>query len=81
MSAVALTGEEAGDELLLMGLRLDEGVDLARVARFWGRPIPERAIDRLVEQGLVWRRGRRVGLHQSGRLVADRVALEIASAS
>jgi oxygen-independent coproporphyrinogen-3 oxidase len=48
-----LTREEAADELLLMGLRLAEGVDPERYARLSGRPLQSRRIDLLREQGMV----------------------------
>ena len=47
----ALTPEQMADELLLMGLRLAEGVDPARYARLAGRPLDPRRIAILREQG------------------------------
>jgi oxygen-independent coproporphyrinogen-3 oxidase len=49
----ALTDEQAADELLLMGLRLAEGVDPDRYARLAGRPLDPRRIALLREQGVV----------------------------
>ena len=48
-----LTDEQAADELLLMGLRLAEGVDPERYARLAGRPLDPRRIALLREQGVV----------------------------
>ena len=49
----ALTRTEQADELLLMGLRLAEGIALARYAELAGKPLdPERIAD-LVQGGLV----------------------------
>ncbi len=48
-----LSCEEQGDEFLLMGLRLREGVDPARYAALSGRAIEPRRVASLVEDGLV----------------------------
>jgi oxygen-independent coproporphyrinogen-3 oxidase len=48
-----LTRTEMADELLLMGLRLREGIDAARYARIAGRPLDPRRIELLAEHGLV----------------------------
>jgi putative oxygen-independent coproporphyrinogen III oxidase len=49
----ALTREEMADEFLLMGLRLAEGIDLARFAALAGRPLDPIRIATLCEHGLV----------------------------
>jgi len=48
-----LTREERSDEFLLMGLRLAEGVDLARYAEIAGRSLDPSRIAMLHEHGLV----------------------------
>jgi oxygen-independent coproporphyrinogen-3 oxidase len=48
-----LTREERSDEFLLMGLRLAEGIDLARYAEVSGRPLDPVRIASLKEHGLV----------------------------
>jgi putative oxygen-independent coproporphyrinogen III oxidase len=48
-----LTREEEADELLLMGLRLAEGIDLARYAGRAGRPLDADRIADLVRGGFV----------------------------
>ncbi len=48
-----LTREERSDEFLLMGLRLAEGIDLARYAEVSGRPLDPVRIASLREHGLV----------------------------
>ena len=48
-----LSSEEQGDEFLLMGLRLREGVDPARFAALSGRPLDPRRIASLIEDGMV----------------------------
>jgi putative oxygen-independent coproporphyrinogen III oxidase len=48
-----LTREERADEFLLMGLRLAEGIDIARYAEVAGRPLDPARIAMLHEHGLV----------------------------
>ncbi|MEQ1901824.1 MAG: radical SAM family heme chaperone HemW [Devosia sp.] len=48
-----LTWEEEGDELLVMGLRLREGIDPDRFATLSGRKIEQRQIDELKKIGFV----------------------------
>lgn len=48
-----LTWEEEGDELLVMGLRLREGIDPNRFATLSGRRIEQRQIDELKRIGFV----------------------------
>ena len=66
-NATLVTAAQQADELLLMGLRLTEGVDLARHARLAGAPIPDERIDPLVEQGLLTRRGDHLAATRKGR--------------
>jgi oxygen-independent coproporphyrinogen-3 oxidase len=48
-----LTWEEEGDELLVMGLRLREGISLARFTQLSGRAIAPRQIETLKSYGFV----------------------------
>ncbi|MFC4624673.1 radical SAM family heme chaperone HemW [Daeguia caeni] len=48
-----LNGEQEGDEFLMMGLRLREGVDLDRYRRLTGHDLDERRLARLVAQGMI----------------------------
>jgi oxygen-independent coproporphyrinogen-3 oxidase len=68
-----LTGEEAADELLIMGLRTHEGVEAVR-----GRALNASAVAWLVEQGFITDKGGRIRLAQSGRIVANTIAAELA---
>lgn len=74
-----LSPEEIGDERLLMGLRLQEGVGMADVAAAWGRPLDQHALAGLQAEGLIALEAGRVRLTDAGRLVADRVALALAA--
>ncbi len=46
-----LTSEQQGDEFLLMGLRLTEGVDPERFRALSGRPLDRTRVERLIEGG------------------------------
>lgn len=79
LSDATLTGEESADEVLIMGLRTNEGVDIARFERLRGTPVKPDALDWLQQQGLIARDGARVFLTAQGRPLANRIALEIAA--
>lgn len=76
---VPLTGEETADELLIMGLRTNEGIDLARFETLRGRPANPQALQWLVEQGLITQEATRVRLTLRGRVLTNKIAAEIAS--
>lgn len=71
--------EEQADELLLMGLRLREGVDLARWQELSGRsPDPKRE-EALLEYGFIERLGNsRLRCTPSGMLILDSVVADLA---
>ena len=76
----AIAPTERGIEALLMGLRLSEGVDLARIAKLAGRdPIDRRAVDPLESQGVLARDGDWLRATAAGRLVLNSVLAEIVS--
>jgi putative oxygen-independent coproporphyrinogen III oxidase len=76
-----LTGDEAASEALVMGLRLDEGIDPAALAKRIGVEalVDQRAVDRLVGHGLIERRGPRIATTEAGRLLLDSILAEIAA--
>jgi oxygen-independent coproporphyrinogen-3 oxidase len=74
----ALTAPEQADEMLLMGLRLTEGVDLARHARIGGRPLDPACIDALEADGLVARSGERLRATPDGFPVLNAVIAALA---
>jgi putative oxygen-independent coproporphyrinogen III oxidase len=74
-----LSRAEAADEYLLMGLRLAEGIDLKRLEAIGGRELTEPRLQALTAQGLVARNGNRLTTTGSGRLVLDRLILELAA--
>jgi oxygen-independent coproporphyrinogen-3 oxidase len=76
-----LSAVEAADEMLVMGLRLREGVDAGAIAeRFgfesvvdWGR------VERLAGSGHLEHNGSRISLTAGGRLLLDHILGEIAA--
>ena len=75
-----LTQEEIGDEFLLMGLRLTEGVDPLRFARLSGRPLDSRRIKLLRDQGAVELTSRgRLRVTKAGFPVLDAVVADLAA--
>jgi oxygen-independent coproporphyrinogen-3 oxidase len=60
-----------------MGLRSSLGMPRADIEAAWGRPMRESAVTDLAAAGLIETVGDRLRLTPAGRLVADRVALEL----
>jgi putative oxygen-independent coproporphyrinogen III oxidase len=75
----ALSAAEAGDEYLLMALRLSEGIDVARLAAIDGRVLDEARLEAFETEGLLTRQGDRLAATPSGRLVLNRLILELAT--
>jgi oxygen-independent coproporphyrinogen-3 oxidase len=78
VSEQQLTNSEHADEMLIMGLRTDEGLDLARINVLRAKPIDPAAMAWLVEQGLITANHGRIVLARSGRVLANRIAAELA---
>ncbi|MHA7775573.1 radical SAM family heme chaperone HemW [Roseibium sp. M-1] len=82
-SAVEQTGlseEEQGDEFLLMGLRLTEGIDLKRYERYAHRTIDPRRLGLLLEHGMVEEVGEnRIRATREGFFVLDAVVADLAA--
>ena len=69
---------ERGIEALLMGLRLSEGIDLARLAELSGSdPLDRDAVVRLADQGLLAIDRERLRATPAGRLVLNALLAEI----
>ncbi len=70
--------EDRGVEALLMGLRLREGVDIARLEALAGRDVINRgAAARLKAQGLLRLDGSRLGVTPAGMLLLDAILAEL----
>ena len=80
-----LTQEEEGDEMLLMGLRLAEGIDLARYRRLSGRALDPARLSDLMAHGMVERARDiatgtdRVRATRAGFFVLDAVVADLAA--
>ncbi|MBD1549113.1 radical SAM family heme chaperone HemW [Roseibium aggregatum] len=75
-----LSEEELGDEYLLMGLRLLEGVDLARYEALAHRSVDPKRLSDLLEHGMVERLGdNRVRATREGFFVLDAVVADLAA--
>jgi putative oxygen-independent coproporphyrinogen III oxidase len=75
-----LTREEMSDEFLLMGLRLAEGIDIARFAEISGRPLDPMRIATLHEHGLIETTpDRRLRVTLPGFPVLDAVVADLAA--
>lgn len=80
-TAEEVSPAEQGDEMMLMGLRLEEGVSLARYEALTGRALPEERLARLGEQGLIARAQRgndtRLIATSQGRMVLNALLGEL----
>jgi oxygen-independent coproporphyrinogen-3 oxidase len=62
-----------------MGLRLSEGIDLARLAEIGGRALDPVRVSALESEGLLARYNTRLAATPKGRLVLNRLILELAA--
>jgi putative oxygen-independent coproporphyrinogen III oxidase len=74
-----LTSQAEGDEFLLMGLRLKEGIDARRFEAFTGKPLNERRVRILEEEGLIRIDGTRIAVTPKGAPVLNAVIAELAA--
>jgi oxygen-independent coproporphyrinogen-3 oxidase len=71
--------EDEGDEFLLMGLRLREGIDASRYAAFTGRALDEGRVKDLEGEGLIARPSGRLAVTREGFPVLDAVVADLAA--
>jgi oxygen-independent coproporphyrinogen-3 oxidase len=75
-----LSEEEQGDEFLLMGLRLTEGIDLKRYERYSSRSVDPARLAALIEHGMVEEIGEnRIRATREGFFVLDAVVADLAA--
>ncbi len=80
-----LTLEEAADEMLLMGLRLDEGLEIGRYTEISGRPFDPERISALTTHGMIEvldsqaAGGGRLRVTRAGSSVLDAVVADLAA--
>ncbi|SEK83886.1 oxygen-independent coproporphyrinogen-3 oxidase [Roseovarius azorensis] len=75
--AVLLSGRDQAVEYLLMGLRISEGVDLARFERLAGHPPNRDKIAHLVEIGMAEQENGQLRATRDGRAVLNAVIREL----
>jgi oxygen-independent coproporphyrinogen-3 oxidase len=74
-----LTPEQEGDEFLLMGLRLAEGIELGRYETLSGRSLSSTRMASLAGEGLIAPLGNsRLKATPAGMLVLDAVVADLA---
>ncbi len=75
-----LSAEEQGDEYLLMGMRLREGIDAARFAQLRGHSLDAERIASLVEDGMIEQTADgRIRVTREGMAVLDSVVADLAA--
>ena len=73
----SLTGTEAAEEAVILGLRSKRGVDRASVEALLGAPLNARKIESFKEYGQLLEEAGRISLTEKGWLLADYIAGEI----
>ncbi len=80
IESTPLSREEQGDEFLLMGLRLSEGVDPRAFEKVSGRPIDPDRLESLIEDGFLERDERgRIRVTAMGAPLLDTVVADVAA--
>ncbi|MFY0595093.1 MAG: coproporphyrinogen III oxidase [Cognatishimia sp.] len=73
----AITLPDQADEMMMMGLRLSDGIDLARWEKLSGRPLNPEHIAHLQDIGMISHSGDRLFATQDGRMVLNTLLAEI----
>ena len=76
---IPLDREQIGDEMLVMGMRLREGIDTIRFSEATGRTFDTARENALRQHGLIERDGNRLRATHSGLLVLNAVLAELAA--
>ncbi|MBA4781847.1 MAG: coproporphyrinogen III oxidase [Rhizobiales bacterium] len=75
-----LSEEQSGDEMLLMGLRLKEGISISRYEALSGRKLDERQIESLIRDGMLEKLSDDVlRVSREGWFVLDAVVADLAA--
>jgi putative oxygen-independent coproporphyrinogen III oxidase len=76
---IVLDATDQGEEYVLMGLRLDEGIELARYAGLAGKVLDPAKLDRLVDGGFLARSAddRRIAATPAGRRVLNALIADL----
>lgn len=74
-----LSGAEQADEYLMMGLRVNEGIDPTRYAALAGQPLPPETIHELEALNLIQAKSDRIQVTGQGRMLLNAVIKEFLS--
>lgn len=72
-----LDAAEILSEYVMMGLRVTDGIDHARVERLYPAGLPKQTLVELEELDLLWRKDGRLGVTTAGRMVLNRIVTEL----
>ena len=72
-----LTGPDWAAEYLLMGMRINQGISLARYTQLAGEPLNPKALNLLIQDGFLLHEGDRLKATPAGRLVLDAVTEQL----
>ncbi len=78
VSETELTPQEQADEMLIMGIRIDEGVEILPLERLRSVPLNRDALAWLRDEGLIVADRTRLRLTGRGRVLANKIAAELA---
>lgn len=74
-----LTAQGWGDEYVLMGLRIDEGISLTRYQGITGQRLPSETINTLTQEGYLVQNGDNLKASPKGRFVLNKITEELLS--
>ncbi|WP_152463553.1 radical SAM family heme chaperone HemW [Roseivivax sp. THAF30] len=72
-----LSGWDQALEYLMLGLRIQEGIDMDRLHKFDPQIATPELCTPLKDAGLLWQRGQRIGVTDSGQLLLNSVLAEL----
>ena len=73
-----LTPYQTAQEMLAMGLRPSEGIELSRIETLSGAPLDKEKLETLARDGFITAKDGRIALTPKGRLLADYIAGQLA---
>ena len=76
----ALSPSAWGDEYIMMGLRISDGISLSHYADITGSALPDDVIAQMVQHGLLSQNGDRLWATQTGRSVLNTVSAKLLGA-
>ncbi len=74
---IKLTAQDQAEEYVMMGLRINQGIDLARYQSLAGRRLSPESITGLVDLGMMTQRANQISVTQRGRMVLNAIIREL----